>query len=87
MRGFEGWIIGTAWLSSLWQYEGAFAKPRSMKASCRPDSSRDSAAAVAAALESAGADLGFVTLDAGAFTRAAAKSIDYAAMERTAYAT
>jgi mannose-1-phosphate guanylyltransferase / mannose-6-phosphate isomerase len=46
----------------------------------------NSAAAVAAALESAGADLGFVTLDADAFARAAAKSIDYAVMERTARA-
>jgi mannose-1-phosphate guanylyltransferase / mannose-6-phosphate isomerase len=42
-----------------------------------------SAAAVAAALESAGADLGFVTLDADAFARATATSIDYAVMERT----
>jgi mannose-1-phosphate guanylyltransferase / mannose-6-phosphate isomerase len=38
----------------------------------------DSAAAVAAALAAAGADLGFVTLGADAFARAAAKSIDYA---------
>jgi mannose-1-phosphate guanylyltransferase / mannose-6-phosphate isomerase len=43
----------------------------------------DSVAAVAAAVESAGADLGFVTLDAKAFGRASAKSIDYAVMERT----
>jgi Nucleotidyl transferase len=46
----------------------------------------DSAAAVAAALESAGTDLGFVTLGADAFALAAAKSIDYAVMERTARA-
>ena len=46
----------------------------------------DSAAAVAAAIEASGADLGFVTLDAGAFGRATAKSIDYALMERTARA-
>jgi mannose-1-phosphate guanylyltransferase/mannose-6-phosphate isomerase len=44
----------------------------------------DSAAAVAAAIETSGADLGFVTLDADAFGRATAKSIDYAVMERTA---
>ena len=37
-------------------------------------------------VELAGADLGFVTLDADAFARAAAKSIDYAVMERTARA-
>ncbi len=43
----------------------------------------DSVAAVAAAVEGAGADLGFVTLDAKAFARASAKSIDYAVMERT----
>jgi mannose-1-phosphate guanylyltransferase / mannose-6-phosphate isomerase len=43
----------------------------------------DSAAAVAAAIETSGADLGFVTLDADAFGRATAKSIDYAVMERT----
>jgi mannose-1-phosphate guanylyltransferase/mannose-6-phosphate isomerase len=47
----------------------------------------DSAAAVAAALAAAGTDLGFVTLGADAFARAAAKSIDYAVMERTARAT
>ena len=46
----------------------------------------DSAAAVAAAIEASGADLGFVTLDADAFGRATAKSIDYALMERTARA-
>jgi mannose-1-phosphate guanylyltransferase/mannose-6-phosphate isomerase len=43
----------------------------------------DSAAAVAAAVEHAGKDIGFVTLDAQWFARAAAKSIDYAVMERT----
>src|SRR5271156_1477307 len=43
----------------------------------------DSAAAVAAAIETSGADLGFVTLDAETFGRATAKSIDYALMERT----
>jgi mannose-1-phosphate guanylyltransferase/mannose-6-phosphate isomerase len=43
----------------------------------------DSIAAVTAAVEKAGADLGFVTLDAPSFARAAAKSIDYAVMERT----
>jgi len=43
----------------------------------------DSSAAVAAAVEAAGDDLGFVTLDPEAFARAAAKSIDYALMERT----
>jgi mannose-1-phosphate guanylyltransferase/mannose-6-phosphate isomerase len=43
----------------------------------------DSVAAVTAAVENAGADLGFVTLDADQFARAAAKSIDYAVMERT----
>jgi mannose-1-phosphate guanylyltransferase/mannose-1-phosphate guanylyltransferase/mannose-6-phosphate isomerase len=43
----------------------------------------DSAAAVTAAVESAGSDLGFVTLDAKSFARATAKSIDYAVMERT----
>jgi mannose-1-phosphate guanylyltransferase/mannose-6-phosphate isomerase len=47
----------------------------------------DSAAAVAAARADAGADLGFVTLGADAFARAAAKSIDYAVVERTARAT
>jgi mannose-1-phosphate guanylyltransferase / mannose-6-phosphate isomerase len=41
-----------------------------------PDSAAAAAAAVAAAL-------GFVTLGVDAFTRAAAKSIDYAVMERT----
>ena len=43
----------------------------------------ESAAAVAAAIEASGADLGFVTLDADAFGGATAKSIDYALMERT----
>jgi mannose-1-phosphate guanylyltransferase / mannose-6-phosphate isomerase len=43
----------------------------------------ESADAVAAAIEASGADLGFVTLDADAFGRAVAKSIDYALMERT----
>jgi mannose-1-phosphate guanylyltransferase/mannose-6-phosphate isomerase len=43
----------------------------------------DSAAAVADAVAAAGTDLGFVTLGVDAFTRAAAKSIDYAVMERT----
>ncbi|HTS42721.1 MAG TPA: mannose-1-phosphate guanylyltransferase/mannose-6-phosphate isomerase [Xanthobacteraceae bacterium] len=42
-----------------------------------------SAAAVAAAVERAGRDLGFVTLDADSFKQAAAKSIDYAVMEKT----
>ena len=43
----------------------------------------ESAAAVEAAIEGAGADLGFVTLETTAFGRATAKSIDYAVMERT----
>jgi mannose-1-phosphate guanylyltransferase / mannose-6-phosphate isomerase len=43
----------------------------------------DSVAAVTASVQGAGADLGFVTLDAKAFARATAKSIDYAVMERT----
>jgi mannose-1-phosphate guanylyltransferase/mannose-6-phosphate isomerase len=43
----------------------------------------DSIAAVTAAVQNAGTDLGFVTLDADAFGRAVAKSIDYAVMERT----
>jgi len=43
----------------------------------------DSAAAVTAAIEASGADLGFVTLDPETFGRATAKSIDYALMERT----
>jgi mannose-1-phosphate guanylyltransferase/mannose-1-phosphate guanylyltransferase/mannose-6-phosphate isomerase len=43
----------------------------------------DSADAVAAAIEGAGTDIGFVTLAADAFGRATAKSIDYTLMERT----
>jgi mannose-1-phosphate guanylyltransferase/mannose-6-phosphate isomerase len=43
----------------------------------------DSAAAVAAAVEGAGGDIGFVTLDSAAFSQAIPKSIDYAVMERT----
>ena len=43
----------------------------------------ESGAAVQAAIERAGADLGFVMLEADAFARATAKSIDYALMERT----
>jgi mannose-1-phosphate guanylyltransferase/mannose-1-phosphate guanylyltransferase/mannose-6-phosphate isomerase len=43
----------------------------------------DSVAAVVESVDKAGADLGFVTLDAKAFARATAKSIDYAVMERT----
>ncbi len=43
----------------------------------------DSVAAVDAAVQSAGADLGFVTLDQRSFAQAAPKSIDYAVMERT----
>jgi len=46
----------------------------------------DSSTAVAAAVEAAGSDLGFVTLDPDAFARATAKSIDYAVMERTSRA-
>lgn len=46
----------------------------------------DSAAAIAGAVETAGKDLDFVTLDAAAFACAAAKSIDYAVMERTKHA-
>ena len=45
-----------------------------------------SAVAVAAAVERAGRDLGFVTLDAEAFGRATARSIDYAVMEKTKHA-
>jgi mannose-1-phosphate guanylyltransferase/mannose-6-phosphate isomerase len=45
----------------------------------------DSAVAVEQAIETAGRDLGFVTLDAQAFGRAVAKSIDYAVMERTSH--
>jgi mannose-1-phosphate guanylyltransferase / mannose-6-phosphate isomerase len=43
----------------------------------------DSAMAITTAVETAGRDLGFITLDAAAFARAGAKSIDYAVMERT----
>lgn len=43
----------------------------------------DSSAAVSAAVEGAGADLSFATLDPEAFARATPKSIDYALMERT----
>ena len=43
----------------------------------------ESAAAVVAAVERAGKDLGFVTLDAAAFGGARAKSVDYAVMEKT----
>jgi mannose-1-phosphate guanylyltransferase/mannose-1-phosphate guanylyltransferase/mannose-6-phosphate isomerase len=43
----------------------------------------ESIAAVVDAVEKAGADLGFVTLDPQSFARATAKSIDYAVMERT----
>ena len=46
----------------------------------------DSAAAIAGAVAAAGDDLGFVTLDAAAFERATAKSIDYTVMERTKHA-
>jgi mannose-1-phosphate guanylyltransferase / mannose-6-phosphate isomerase len=46
----------------------------------------DSAAAVIEAVETAGRDLGFVTLAREAFARAAVKSIDYAVMERTSHA-
>ncbi len=43
----------------------------------------DSSAAVLSAIERAGRDLGFVTLDEPSFTRATANSIDYAVMEKT----
>jgi mannose-1-phosphate guanylyltransferase/mannose-6-phosphate isomerase len=43
----------------------------------------ESAAAVVAAVENAGKDIGFVTLEPQAFAQASAKSIDYAVMERT----
>ncbi|MGB6537412.1 MAG: mannose-1-phosphate guanylyltransferase/mannose-6-phosphate isomerase, partial [Xanthobacteraceae bacterium] len=46
----------------------------------------DSAGAIESAVAAAGSDLGFITLDAEAFSRAAAKSIDYAVMERTTHA-
>jgi len=42
-----------------------------------------SCSAILAAVERAGADLGFVTLENESFARAGAKSIDYAVMERT----
>ena len=45
-----------------------------------------SAAAVTAAVEGAGSDLGFITLKADDFARATAKSVDYAVMEKTARA-
>jgi mannose-1-phosphate guanylyltransferase/mannose-6-phosphate isomerase len=45
-----------------------------------------SAAAVAAAVQNAGSDLDFVTLDAQAFAQAAPKSVDYAVMEKTKHA-
>ncbi len=44
---------------------------------------RDSVAAVMAAVQNAGTDLGFIALDQQSFTRATAKSIDFAVMERT----
>src|SRR5262249_56407127 len=40
-------------------------------------------AGIAEAVQRAGSDLGFVTLESAAFARAAAKSIDYAVMEHT----
>ncbi len=43
----------------------------------------DSVAAVVAAVDGSGKDLGFVTLDLELFSRSIAKSIDYAVMERT----
>jgi mannose-1-phosphate guanylyltransferase/mannose-6-phosphate isomerase len=43
----------------------------------------DSAAAVVAAIERAGRDLGFIRLDEQSFVRATANSIDYAVMEKT----
>ena len=46
----------------------------------------DSAAAVTAAVEGAGSDLGFITLKADEFARATAKSVDYAVMEKTSHA-
>lgn len=45
-----------------------------------------SAAAVMAAVEGAGSDLGFATLKADDFLRATAKSIDYAVLEKTSRA-
>src|SRR5262249_35610679 len=47
----------------------------------------ESLAAIVEAVQRAGSDLGFVTLESAAFARAAAKSIDYAVMERTDRAT
>jgi mannose-1-phosphate guanylyltransferase/mannose-6-phosphate isomerase len=46
----------------------------------------DSVAAVRAAVDNAGTDLGFVTLAEEPFTRARAVSVDYAVMERTSRA-
>lgn len=46
----------------------------------------ESAEAVAAAGASAGSDLGFVTLDPAAFSRATARSVDYSVMEKTSRA-
>jgi mannose-1-phosphate guanylyltransferase / mannose-6-phosphate isomerase len=46
----------------------------------------ESAAAITKAVEAAGRDLDFVTLDREAFAHATAKSIDYAVMERTKHA-
>jgi len=43
----------------------------------------ESVAAVTAAVNGAGRDLGFITLDSKAFSQATAKSIDYAVMEKT----
>jgi mannose-1-phosphate guanylyltransferase/mannose-6-phosphate isomerase len=43
----------------------------------------DSIEAVVAAIERAGSDLGFVTIDAEMFARVTARSIDYAVMEKT----
>jgi mannose-1-phosphate guanylyltransferase/mannose-6-phosphate isomerase len=43
----------------------------------------DTVKAATAAIEAAGSDLGFVTIDADAFGRARATSIDYAVMEKT----
>jgi mannose-1-phosphate guanylyltransferase/mannose-6-phosphate isomerase len=45
-----------------------------------------SAAAVTAAVESAGSDLGFIRLNPDDFSRATAKSIDYAVLEKTSRA-
>jgi len=43
----------------------------------------ESLAAIVDSVESAGSDLGFITLCAASFARAGAKAIDYAVMERT----